>query len=77
MPHIIAKIAAGRSEEQKQDLARHLTNAVVAALQAEEGSVSVAIEDVPMSEWTERVYVPEIQGKPRSIYKKPGYDPFT
>jgi 4-oxalocrotonate tautomerase len=76
MPHIIAKIAAGRSEDKKQLLARELTQAVMDALDADENSVSVSIEDVPMSEWAERVYVPDIQDKPDLIYKPPGYDPF-
>lgn len=40
-----------------------------------EESVSVAIEDVEPREWTEKVYKPDILGKPDMIYKKPGYDP--
>lgn len=76
MPHVIVKLAAGRSKEQKQSLAAALANAVTSTLHCDEASVSVAVEDVEMTEWTEKVYVPDIQAKPELIYKKPGYDPF-
>jgi 4-oxalocrotonate tautomerase len=35
--------------------------------------ISVGIEDVAPKDWTERVYKPDILGKPDTIYKKPGY----
>lgn len=76
MPHVIVKLAAGRPEEQKQRLAAALANAVTSTLHCDETAVSVAIEDVEMTEWAEKVYVPDIQGKPELIYRKPGYDPF-
>ena len=41
-----------------------------------EDAVSVSIEDVEPGEWTEKVYKPDIIGKPDKLYKKPGYDPF-
>jgi 4-oxalocrotonate tautomerase len=76
MPHIVVKMIAGRSEELKTALAEALTYAVVSTLECDEGSVSVAIEDVAKEEWTQKVYVPDIQGNPDHIYKRPGYDPF-
>ena len=39
MPHVIVKMYAGRSEEQKQKLAEALTNAVVAVTGNGEESV--------------------------------------
>lgn len=37
-------------------------------------TVSVGIEEVEPQGWTEKVYKPDILGKPKTIYKKPGYD---
>jgi 4-oxalocrotonate tautomerase len=42
MPHVIVKLLAGRSEQQKKRLADQLTKAVMSALNAAEESVSVA-----------------------------------
>ncbi|TWB57389.1 4-oxalocrotonate tautomerase [Rhizobium sp. ERR 922] len=60
----------------KHAVAENLTKAVIETLGADESSVSVAIEDVAMSDWTGKVYVPDILDKSDTIYKKPGYDPF-
>jgi 4-oxalocrotonate tautomerase len=75
MPHVIVKLHAGRSEQQKAKLAEAVTKAVMAALNSAAESVSVGIEDVEPRDWTERVYKPDILGNPGTIYKKPGYDP--
>jgi 4-oxalocrotonate tautomerase len=34
-----------------------------------------SIEDVEPSEWTEKVYKPDIIGKSDTLYKEPGYSP--
>ncbi|SCB26366.1 4-oxalocrotonate tautomerase [Rhizobium hainanense] len=60
----------------KHAVAENLAKAVIETLGVDESSVSVAIEDVAMSDWAERVYVPDIQDKSDTIYKKPSYDPF-
>lgn len=73
MPHVIVKLWPGRSEEQKQSLADAIVKDVMSALHYGEDSVSVAIEEVLASEWKEKVYKPDIQGKPDSLYKKPSY----
>jgi 4-oxalocrotonate tautomerase len=75
MPHVIVKMHAGRSEEQKARLAQEVTRAVMSALGSSERSISVAVEDVEPADWVARVYKPDILAKPGSIYKKPGYDP--
>jgi 4-oxalocrotonate tautomerase len=75
MPHVIVKMHSGRSEQQKAKLAEELTRAVISTLKSGEESISVGIEDVEPADWTEKVYKPEILGKPKTIYKKPGYDP--
>jgi 4-oxalocrotonate tautomerase len=76
MPHVIVKLYSGRSEQQKAALAEAVTKAVTSTLRYGEESVSVGIEDVEPKDWTDKVYRPDILGKPETIYKKPGYDPF-
>ncbi|HMJ54032.1 MAG TPA: tautomerase family protein [Polyangiaceae bacterium] len=74
MPHVIVKLYAGKSEQQKKELAEAMTRAVTSTLHYGEESVSVAIEDVAPERWAEDVYKPEILGKSDNIYKKPGYN---
>jgi 4-oxalocrotonate tautomerase len=75
MPHVIVKLLTGKSEELKRKLAERITEAVMSTLHYGEESVSVAIEEFDPKDWTEKVYEPDILGKPEQIYKKPGYDP--
>ncbi|GGF39393.1 hypothetical protein GCM10011611_52250 [Aliidongia dinghuensis] len=75
MPHVIIKLAAGRSEQQKARIAEEVTRAIMAGVECAERAVSVCIEDVAPEEWVEKVYKPDIQAKQDSLYKKPGYDP--
>ena len=75
MPHVIIKLAAGRSDQQKVRLAELVTQAVIAGASCTEDQVSVSIEDVEPADWVEQVYRPEIIGKPDLLFKKPGYDP--
>jgi 4-oxalocrotonate tautomerase len=74
MPHVIVKLWPGKSEQQKQKLAQKITSAVMTVLNYGEESVSVGIEEVASGEWMEKVYKPDILGKPAEIYKRPGYD---
>ena len=76
MPHVVLKMIEGRSEEQKQAVTAEITKAVMSALGCAESSVSVAILDVGKEQWTDQVYVPDIQQQQALIYKQPGYDPF-
>lgn len=73
MPHISVKLWPGRTEAEKQRLADAIVEDVVRITGSSEASVSVSIEDVPSSEWKQKVYDPEIQGKAGTLYKKPGY----
>ncbi|AWB19904.1 4-oxalocrotonate tautomerase [Methylobacterium currus] len=75
MPHVIVKLYAGRSDEQKKRIADEVTKALIAATGCSEGSVSVGIEDVAPSDWTATVYEPDIAAKAATIFKKPGYAP--
>jgi 4-oxalocrotonate tautomerase len=73
MPYVIVKLWPGKSEKQKGKLAGEITRAVMTVLNYGEESVSVAMQEVKSNEWMDKVYKPEILGKPAQIYKKPGY----
>jgi 4-oxalocrotonate tautomerase len=73
MPHVIVKLWPGKSDKQKQELAEKITKDVCMALNYGEESVSVSFDEIPSNEWAEKVYRPEIIGKPKQLYKKPGY----
>jgi 4-oxalocrotonate tautomerase len=75
MPHVIVKLWSGRSEQQKARIAEEVTKAIMASTGNEEDSISVSIEDVEPSEWTEKVYKPDIINGSGKLYKKPGYGP--
>ena len=75
MPHIIVKLYAGRSEQQKAEIADAVTQALMASAGSAERSISVAIEDVAPEDWADKVYKPDILDKPDQLYKKPGYRP--
>ena len=47
MPRIIVQAIAGRSVEQKRELARRLTEAAIEVFEAEPETVTVFIEEVP------------------------------
>jgi 4-oxalocrotonate tautomerase len=76
MPHIIIKLYPGRTEEQKKRLADEIVKDVVDIAKCEEGTVSVAFEEIGPDEWAEKVYKPDILVNRDKLYKKPGYDPF-
>jgi len=68
------KLYAGRTEQQKAGIASAVTQAIMASTGNAEETVSVSIEDVAPGDWAEKVYRPDIQGKPDTLYKKPGYE---
>jgi 4-oxalocrotonate tautomerase len=73
MPHAIVKLWPGKTEKQKAKLSEEITRAVTSVLNYGEESVSVAMEEVEPDQWMDKVYKPDILGKPKQIYKKPGY----
>jgi 4-oxalocrotonate tautomerase len=75
MPHVIVKLWPGKSEQQKTRLAEAIARDVMSFLDYGEESVSVSMEEVEPRDWAEKVYKPDIVGKPDQLYKKPGYDP--
>jgi 4-oxalocrotonate tautomerase len=77
MPHVIVKLVAGRTDQQKARIAADITRAIMAGAETSEEAVSVAFEDVAKEDWVETVYKPDIIGKWQTLSKKPGYDPLT
>lgn len=49
MPRIIVQAVEGRSAEQKRELARSVTDAVVTAYACEPKTVTIVIEDIARS----------------------------
>jgi len=77
MPHIIVKLYAGKSEQQKKELTEKIVKSVVETTECKETAVSVAIEDFEPHDWAEKVYRPDILDNQANLSKKPGYNPFT
>jgi 4-oxalocrotonate tautomerase len=75
MPHVVVKLLAGRSEQQKSRLAAQLVKDLTAILNCGEESISVAIEDIKAGDWAEKVHNAEIAPNWEELYKKPGYNP--
>jgi 4-oxalocrotonate tautomerase len=75
MPHVIVKMVSGRSPQQKERIAAEVTKTIMATAEVGDDAVSVSIEDYDPKDWTDKVYQPDILGKPDTLYKKPGYDP--
>jgi 4-oxalocrotonate tautomerase len=73
MPHVIVKLAMGKSEQQKTRLAEAIVKDLMEVLHCGEEPVSLAIEEIDPSDWAEKVYKPEIINCPGKLYKKPGY----
>ncbi|MFW6365068.1 MAG: tautomerase family protein [Spirochaetota bacterium] len=77
MPHVIIKMYPGRTEETKLRLAERIAETVAEVAGCNESSVSVSVEETPKEEWAEKVYKPDIIEKGSTLYRKPGYNPFT
>ena len=73
MPHVIVKLWPGKTEQQKQRLSDAITRDVMEILNYGADPVSVALEEVDPSDWTEKVYKPDIRAKWNTLYKQPGY----
>ena len=73
MPHVIVKLWPGKSQQQKRRLVEAITRDITTVLNYGDESVSVALEEVTVAEWRDKVYRPDIVGKSATLYKKPGY----
>ncbi|MDB5643767.1 MAG: 4-oxalocrotonate tautomerase [Hyphomicrobiales bacterium] len=75
MPHVIVKLYAGKTEQQKTELATKLAEAVTAVLGSKDATISVAVEEFDPADWKEKVFTPDIAQRADTLYKKPGYEP--
>ena len=75
MPNISIKMLEGRTEEQKQKLAKDLVEVLSRDLGADKHWITCTVEDFDAQEWQD-VFKTEIADKPKSVvYKSPEYDP--
>ena len=74
MPHFEIKLLEGKTEEQKQQLAKELVKAAQKVIGYGEESYSVTIEDVTWEDWRKKVYPNDIMGQKDILYKEPGYN---
>lgn len=54
MPHVIVKLAPGKTERQKSGLAEEITQAVIKHLGYGDEAVSVSMEEVPLGDWLKK-----------------------
>jgi 4-oxalocrotonate tautomerase len=73
VPHVIVKLWPGKSDDQKQRLTETIVQGVMDTLEYGEDAVSVAFEEVAPTEWTAKVYDPDIAEKWATLTKQPGY----
>lgn len=71
MPHITIKTYP-LPETVKFELAKEITNLLINKAGKSENAISIAITDVPESDWMEQVYDREIRPNLSTLYKKPG-----
>ncbi|MCH5161232.1 MAG: tautomerase family protein [Clostridiales bacterium] len=75
MPNISVKMLAGRTQAQKEQLAKDLVEVLSRDLGASKYWITCTIEDYDAEQWQE-VFKTEIADKPDSVvFKKPEYDP--
>lgn len=75
MPHISVKMLEGRTQAQKEKLAKDLVEVLSRDLGADKHWITCTIEDFDAKEWQD-VFKTEIADKPNDVlYKKPDYDP--
>ncbi|MDJ0276233.1 tautomerase family protein [Sphingomonas sp. 2R-10] len=77
MPHVLVSVVAGYSLAARQALAARIVAAGTDTLDSEVDALSVAIRDVPASDWMTAVYAPEIAPHEDLLLKRLGYGPLT
>lgn len=74
MPHVnIKHFPTPISGQQESALVDAITDAISDALGCKKEVISIALEPIEESEWTDQVYEPEIAGRAHLLRKKPQY----
>ncbi len=73
MPHVEIKCFPGRTDETKELCAERVAEVIAETMGCKASSVSVAIKEVPQSDWKAEVWDKSIAPEFDSLYKKPGY----
>ena len=74
MPHVNIKYyATDLTEAQEAAFINAVTGAVTTTFGCADDVVSIALEPVEPQDWTDRVYRPEIEGRPELLRKSPSY----
>jgi 4-oxalocrotonate tautomerase len=73
MPHINIKMYPGRDSELKKKAADAVAKALSESLGADMSAISVSVEDIPQTEWKEKVYDKELTEDNKNLFVKPGY----
>ena len=74
MPHFQIKLLEGKTEGQKQQLAKEVVKAAQKIIGYGDESYSVTIEDVTWDDWSKKVYPNDIMGRKEILYKEPDYN---
>ncbi|GAA3397968.1 tautomerase PptA [Streptomyces roseoviridis] len=74
MPHVdISYYDREFTDEQKDRLAKALSDVVVEHFSTYDGAVSVSLHPVDREDWQDRVFEPRITGLPDRLIKAPDY----
>lgn len=74
MPHVhIKHLPKDFTDRQKDELSAAVTAVVVEHFGTYDGAVSIALEPVPRTRWTDSVLVAEVERNAHLIVKRPDY----
>lgn len=71
MPHIIVQMYPGRDNTEKQQIAKFIQSSLSQQMNMGPDKFSVSIQEIPQSDWKERVY--ETLKDDENLYIEPGY----
>ncbi|MBR2671072.1 MAG: tautomerase family protein [Oscillospiraceae bacterium] len=74
MPHVSIRAYPGRTEEQKQALAKAIAEDVIKYFEVPEAAVSVSIKEIAPEDWKEEAVDGEMLTEGTRLLKTPGYD---
>lgn len=76
MPHVVIKLYAGKTEQQKAALSQAVVDSLVNTIACNDNDVSLSFEEYSPEEWPEKVFRPDILECDETLYLQPGYNPF-